>query len=221
MDPQILLEDILAEVDPNSPRVGTLTNKLLEEFQQGYPLDNLRLLLRSENERLVNTGIWIASELGEWGKPLLNDVSPLLKHPAKRVRYFAIDCILLWAAPPNRFELASVVALMDDSEAAVRMKAMDFLCRASKEQLLAGLAYLEDTEPESTHIRGLHWFLGSSRTNPKEVISALQSAESLCRKYGVVAATQMSKENMEPLLYASSMDDPDVKRFTERHAAIA
>ena len=55
MDPERLLEDILADPDPNSPTVGVLTNKLLREYHRGYPLENLKPLLQSENERLLMT----------------------------------------------------------------------------------------------------------------------------------------------------------------------
>jgi hypothetical protein len=221
MDPQKLMQEIMAQSDPNSSEVGDLTNELLREFQRGYSLENLRPLLHSENERLLNTGIWIASELGEKGKPLLSDVSPLLSHPARRVRYFAIDCILLWAGPSNGRELALAVTLMEDNDSAVRWKAIDFLSRASREQLRAALSHLEVTEPKSTSVAGLAWLLGPSGTNPKQVVSALQSPNDLLRKYGAVAAARMFKENREPFTYAQSIDDPEIRRFTERYAATA
>ena len=214
-EPERLLERILAEPDPNSRKVGVLTNRLLAEFHRGYPIENLRPLLRSKDERVINTGVWIASELGEKGKPLLSDVSPLLAHPLKKPRFFAIDCILLWAGPSNKSDVASVIALLDDAEAAVRWKAMDFLSRASREQLQAALSHLAVKEPQSRHVGGLQWLLGSDASNPKEVIAALQSKDSLIRKYGMVGAVRMSTGNTEPLFYASSVEDTDVKDFAD------
>src|SRR5882672_288042 len=73
--------------DPRSSLAGVLMNDLLAEFHRGYPLENLRFLLQNDNTELVKVGAWIASELGEKGKPLLNDVSPLLQHPKSRVRF--------------------------------------------------------------------------------------------------------------------------------------
>src|SRR6266568_4643449 len=193
MDPQKLLEGIMAEPDPNSDTVGFLANRLLDEYHKGFPLENLVPLLRSENERLLDTGIFIASELGEKGKPLLNDVSALLKHPAKKVRYLAIECVLLWAGPTNKLELASAVALLDDAEAAVRRNAMRFLTAASREQLEAALCHLEVTQPKSPHARGLQWLRSSDSSNAKEVMITLQSRDSIMRKYGAAAAARMAK----------------------------
>lgn len=213
---QALLRDIIADPDPNSSNVGDLTNRLLREFHRGYPLENLRPLLHSDNERLVNTGIWIASELGEKGHSLLNDVSALLKHPIKRVRYFALDCILLWAKGSNKSELASAVALLDDNESAVRWKAMDFLSHASDEQLRAALEYLNSAEPDSMHVSGLRWLLGSSGTDPNEAILMLHSQDRTLRKYGAISAARIARDNKEPLLRSLSINDRDIRQFAER-----
>lgn len=215
MNPQQLLDNILANPDQNSETVGTLINQLLDEYHRGYPLDNLRPLLRSEDERLVDTGIWIASELGKKGKPLLSDVVPLLRHPRKRVRFFAFDCILLWAGSANKSELASAVCALNDSESIVRRRAMWFLSRASHEQLEAALAYFEPAEPHSIHVPPLQWLLSHRAADPAEVIATLKSDNPLIRKYGAAAATRMAGYNRDPLLYASTLSDSDVKEFAD------
>ena len=201
--------------DPSCNQIDVLSNDLVKEFHRGYPLTNLRPLLRSPQAALVSAGVWIASELGEKGKPLLNDVSPLLRHPEKDVRFEAINCLLVWAAPSNPAELASVIKLVDDPERSVRWKAMDFLARASKEQLQAGLSDLQVSEPNSARVRGLQWLLSPEALDVEGVTTALQSSDAAFRKYGAVAARQLSKDNKAPLLYAASVADPDVKNFAE------
>jgi len=190
-------------------------NDLLEEFGRGYPLDNLRPLLLHNNSRVATTGAWIASELGAKGSVLLEDVSPLIGHPEKGVRFWAIDCVLLWAGPSDQAELASVIELLNDPEPGVRWKAMDFLSRATREQLEAALSSLEAREPNSMNVRGLRWLIGSHASDLQDVKTALQSQDGVLRKYGVVAARRMSKDNREPLLYAASLSDPDVKNFAD------
>lgn len=194
---------------------GALMNDLLTEFHRGYPLENLRPLLHAENQEVVTIGTWIASELGERGRPLLQDVSPLLRHPAKKVRFSAIDCILLWATPSNDRELASVISLLDDPEPGVRWKVMDFLFRATTEQLQSALDYFELAIPKSPHIRKLQWLLDPESIEPKKVITALQSQDALMRRYAVAAAARISSINRDPLLCASSNSDADVKNFAD------
>lgn len=201
--------------DPRSGQVDVLSNDLVKEFHRGYPLLNLRPLLLSPDAMLVSAGVWIASELGEKGKPLLNDVSALLRHPEKDVRFEAINCLLVWATPSNPSELASVITLIDDPERSVRWKVMDFLARASKEQLRAGLSALQITEPKSTRVGGLEWLLSPESLDPEGVMTALQSQDAVFRKYGAIAARRLSKFNKAPLLYAASVPDPDVKNFAD------
>jgi len=189
-------------------------NDLLTEFHRGYPLENLLFLLRNDNPELVKIGAWIASELGEKGKLLLDDVSPLLQHPESKVRFSAINSLLLWADPSKGAELASVVNLIEDPEPRVRWKVMDFLSRATTEQLSAALSYLEVTNPLSKNIRGLRLLLAGV-DNPKEATAALHDQDGLMRKYGVVLARRVAEINRDPLLYAASMDDPDVKDFAD------
>jgi len=213
VDPVRLLERIMAHPDPKSLKVGVLKNRLLREYHRGYPLENLLPLLQSDDERLVNTGMFISSELGMKGKPLLNDVFPHLKDTDKWVKHETLDCILMWAEPSNKLELGSGVGVLDDDEPANRWSAMNYLARLSQEQLQGALSYWEATDPGSVHSHGLRWLLSSDAANPERVIAALQDKHRLKRMYGVVAAARMSKGDREPLIYASKIDDPDVKNF--------
>ena len=62
---------------------GQLANRLLEQFQRGAPVDYLRPMLSSPDPKLASSAAWIASELGETGKPLLDAVVILVEHPDK------------------------------------------------------------------------------------------------------------------------------------------
>lgn len=208
-------EEIINQIndDPNHPDVGVLANDLLKEFSRGYPLEHLRPLLLNLNPDVAEIGMWVTSELGQGAKPLLSEVVALLKHPAKSVRYLAIDSVLSCTTELDKSEVAAVLPLLDDPEAAVRWKAMGFLSRASLEQLHGALDYFSTSEPDSVYINGLKWLLSEDAGNPEEIISILQKPDAILRKYGVVAAVRASRSNSQPLLYASSVDDPDVKRF--------
>lgn len=197
---------------PNDAIVGVLANELLREFHRGYPLEKLRPLLLSDDKDLVSIGIWILSEMGEQCKPLLGDALRLLSHPATRVRFWAVDC-LFWAPPGNGYAQASVVQLLDDPEIAVRWKVLDIMSRVSRQQLDAALAYLAAREPQSLNVSRLQWLLGPEASKPEEVIAALQSHDRLVRKYAVIAAARMRGQGTAPLIYASTIGDPEIKDF--------
>ena len=208
---QEIMDQIMNE--PDDSNIGVLANELSKEFSRGCSVDRLRPLLLSKNNNVAEIGIWVTSELGRGAAPLLDDVVTLLRHPGKNVRFFAIDSVLSCATEWNKLEVASVIPLLNDAEAAVRWKAMDFLSRASREQLQGALDYLNTTEPQSVHVHELEWLLGEGGSNPGEIMSFIQSQEALLRKYGVVAAARMSQRNSEPLSYAASTADPDIKQF--------
>lgn len=208
-------ENLLRQLteQPRSSQAGVMMNDLLSEFHGGYPLDNLRLLLHSENADVASVGAWIASELGSMGKPLLPDVLPLVRHPSKDVRFSIIDCILLWGT--NGTELSAAVRLTSDPESSVRWKAMDFLSLATRDQLKLALSHLEATEANSPHVRGLRWLISPKASDVEELKLALQDKDALFRKYAVVAAARIFRNNREPLFYAATMQDPDVQNFAK------
>jgi hypothetical protein len=190
-----------------------LANRLLEEFHRGAPVAYLRRLLLSDDPEIASSGAWIASELGEKGNSLLDTVVVLLEHPDKRVRFWIIDCLLLWAGASHQRELANTVRLIDDPEKAVRWKVMVFLSRASKNQLEAALAWLQRQAPESPNVGGLQWLVGPAGGDVESIESMLRNPEPLLRKYAAVAAARMAKHDRHPLAIAASSGDSEVAEF--------
>jgi len=212
------VEKIIEQIITN-PEVADdelLGDRLLQQFHRGAPLDYLRPLLQSPDERLASLGAWIASELGEKGKPLLGIVGSLLRYPAKQVRFWAIDCVLLWAGPSDGREISQAIRLIDDPEKAVRWKAMDFLFRASRGQLESALAFMGKEEPVSPNVLGLRWLLSNAGRDAETVEAELRSSSTQMRKYAAAAAVRISKENRHPLLVAASSDDLDIANLADR-----
>lgn len=199
--------------NPESVDDGQLANRLLEQFHGGASLEYLRPLLLSPDPRLASSAAWIASELGQKGKPLLNVVVNLLRHPDKRVRFWIIDCVLLWTTASDGQELSEVVRLIDDPEKAVRWKTMVVLSRASGPQLEAALTYLTQREPESENLVGLRWLLGVTAKDAEAVETMLRNTDPQMRKYAAVAAARIASENRRPLISATSMADSEVAEF--------
>lgn len=192
-----------------------LIYELLTQYQRGSPVESLQLLLSSSDERLVAEGAWIASELPEEGKPLLCEVSTLLGHSSKSVRFWALDCILLWASPLNGNELASAVALVDDNESAVRWKAMGFLSMASREQLQAALDKCGAmVDAMSLFVGELKWLLGSESKDSRHVSDEIKSVRPLRRRVAAAAAVRMARNGeLGSLNTAIYSNDPDIAQF--------
>jgi hypothetical protein len=204
-----LIEQLLAH--PNSSESAAY--ELLTEYQRGSPIESLRVLLSSQDDRLAGEGTWIASELPEAGNVLLRDLRRLLVHRSKEVRFWAIECVLLWAGPADGHELASAIALVDDSESAVRWRAMGFLSMASREQLDAALIHVKATNIESPYLNELDWLLSPDGSDSAQIIGGLRDLDPRHRKFAAAAAFRIAKNHSEPLRYGASIDDPEVAQF--------
>ena len=206
-----LIERIKA--DPENPRVGVLSNELLREFQLGYPIDELRLLLKSDDENLVEIAIWLVSKLGRESQPLLADVVHLLASPVKKIKFFALDS-LLWTRPEDGCNLAQAFELLDDPDSGVRWKTLDLLYRLSREQLEAVYTCSRPgTTLAAAHREGVRWLLSADSLSPDKISDAVVNSDPTVRKFGVVAAARLQKQNPQPLVSASTSADGDLRDF--------
>jgi hypothetical protein len=206
-----LIDHLLSH--PDSSESDGVAYELLKEYFRGSPIETLRILLSSPDDRLVGEATWIASELPETGKPLLKDVWGLLRHPSNKVRFWAILCIQLWADPSNGRELASALRLVDDTEKGVRWQAMGFLSMISRERLEAALAELRAEGADSPYVCELDWLLGPEGGDPAQIIAGLKAPDSRRRKFAAAAAFRITRTSSEPLRCAASADDPEVAQF--------
>jgi hypothetical protein len=186
---------------------------LLTEFFHGYPIERLRLLLRSQHEGAVKIGAWIASELGVQANPLVEEMAELLSHGSRYVRFFLLDSILSASTEQNGRSIAAAVKLIEDSDDAVRWKAMNFLARAKRSQLTAAQPYLTDT-----HAQLSAWLLETEQAlSTEEVIARLESPDSLSRLVAAAAAARLGSHNLSALRHAAQSSDPEVQSFALEH----
>jgi len=87
-------------------------------------------LLESQNDEILRTSIWIASELGQKSYPLLPFTNKLLTHHDAYIRYYALDCILastqcIYTNTNGLYEsiIKKIYACLSDPDENVREKA--------------------------------------------------------------------------------------------------
>lgn len=206
-------QEIIGQITAGSGDSGRLANELLREFQRGYAVEQLRPLLSSADNGVVEIAVWIAAELGARAEPLLDNLVALLEHPVREVRFDAIGAVTASAAGPDSYRAARVLSLLDDPEPAVRWKAMRFLSYAPPRQLQAVLDWLRVGEPSHPHVPRLRWLLSPGAGDPATVITPLSSPDANVRRYAAAAAVRLLVKDRTALEHAASSDDPEVKRF--------
>jgi hypothetical protein len=185
--------------------------ELLDAFHSGYPIERLRPLLQSDEEDAVDSGAWIASELGEKVTPLVNELSPLLNHPSRSVRIYILNAILNATMNAHGEIVAKAVMLIRDPDEAVRWKTLYFLARETKNELAIALPHLKG----QTIAALLAWLLdsGNTQTDMQEIITRLSDKDSLTRMFAVAAAARLGPHNLGPLEHAAASTDPEVSSF--------
>ena len=196
--------------------VGEVTNELLDEFFDGYPLDNLRLLLRSRDHTVVAAGAFIASELSFEALPLLDDIVDLLHHPYAPVRFGALDFLLGCVGSKDTESVLKALELLEDADSRVRFMAMNFASKLPEDVLRAVKDTASVQYPITSHAKGLELVLNSLDLHGTDAItSGLTDTDAVLRRYAAVAAIRLAHRDPTPLRKALNSEDATIKSLAE------
>ncbi|GGO77898.1 hypothetical protein [Nonomuraea cavernae] len=189
--------------------LGPAANDLLDEFFTGYSVENLGRLLHSGDDKAVQTGAWLLSELGDLAGPLMAEVPELLAHPLPRVRFYTIDAVLMNGDAQDGPIIAQTLTLTRDPDEAVRWKVLGFLATASTEQLSAGAACLEDVQLKEL----TEWLvrLETEEFDPRDVLVRLEGNDRVARLFAAAAAAG----DADLLAHAATVEDEEVRSFAQ------
>ncbi len=197
---------------------GGAANDLVGAFYAGSPVEHLRLLLESDDEHVLKTGVWIVSELGSRATPLLDTVAPLLNHPSDGVRYYALEAVGTNATAARDRVVASAVQCVRDPNAEVRGQALRCLSRMTDEQIDGCRVRIHD--PALRILLAWLFELDATESRAQDIVQRLDNADVLARRFAAVAARRLGLYDAAPLQRAASSLDPDVRQFAERELDI-
>jgi hypothetical protein len=210
-------DELLARVLSGDEWESGISNDLLNEFFRGYPIDNLVRLLRSDDERVVQSGAWIASELARESKPILKHLIPLFDSPNTRVRYYCVETVLTAATDEDGEVVGSAISRIADDERPVRRMTFELMTRADRSPLLAGVPYVKDSQIADL----LEWALEveSESRDDDEIAARLRESDGLGRLFAVVAAARVYRRNPHYLQLAASLDESDAQSLAASELA--
>lgn len=202
-------DELLARVLSGDERGSGVANDLLNEFFRGYPIGKLTTLLRSDNEQVLQSGAWIASELAREARPILGDLVTLFDSSDVRVKYYAIETVLTAATKHDGEVVARAVSLIGDPELPVRRMSFQLLTRADAAVLTASLPYLVDRQIAAL----LEWALEveSESRDSDEIASRLRESDTIGQLFAVIAAVRIYRRNPHYLQLAASLSEGDVQ----------
>lgn len=191
-----------------------VVSALLSELQSGFPIGELKKLLRADTDEAVQVGVWLASEMGEAANELLNDVVPLLSHQSEKVRFYAVD-FLGASVRRSNWEAASVVVRMvDDPAAAVRYVVTKFLFDVPEDVLRRTRDAAVKAPGSSAQARGLSLLIDAvDGCDTGRIQAALDDPDPITRRFAAAAAARLSSHDPTLLARAAIVEDPDVRKF--------
>lgn len=205
-------DDLLAQILGGDE---DLANELLNECWDGYPVERIRALLRSNVEGAVKAGVFIASELAKRSRPLLNDIEPLINHQDNWVRGDAIDTVNLAATVDHGEIVAHAIEQINDSRRGIRGRTFTLLAASTRERLEAALEFIQDTGAKEA----LRSALDEEVTvSSDEIRSRLADQSQLVRLFGLLGAARISNLRADDLLAAAETDDEEIRSFALREA---
>jgi hypothetical protein len=105
-------------------------NPVADFYRNGADLQTLIPILTHSNPRVVECGVWIASEVVDWnyGREIFNALVPLLDHPTSAVRFWAIASITCLLTPEDHAAIQSLFLKIVDPSLRVRLQALHYVC---------------------------------------------------------------------------------------------
>jgi hypothetical protein len=197
---------------------GQVSNDLIGEFYtNGYPVDKLVPLLRSENDEIVRTGAFLAEELGAKATPLLPELTRLLNHADAWVKSGVLTAVLASATNEDGEVVGGAVLLIADSGRSIRKMAFELMTRLARSPLGAGLPYIKDPEIAAL----LEWVLEveSESRDDDEIASRLRESDGLGRVFAVIAAARIYGRNPHYLQLAASLEESDAQSLAASELA--
>lgn len=190
--------------------------ELYGAFRRGFPIENLRPLLRSSEPETLGLGSYLVYELGGRARGVIDDIVPLLESEYPQVRSNAIIALMGCATRFEGTALGNVISLLDDPEPFVQRGAMRFVQNCEDSQLHAGVFHAARLNP-GTVFEDFPSFLGMKwpdhgNISAKSMAKLLSHESPIVKRFGVGLAARPRKVVDEGLLeIAYQYDDEECR----------
>jgi hypothetical protein len=191
---------------------------LLEEFWDGFPVENLRPLLRSDEYYVRRAALAIASELGEKACEVSSDVLPIFQSDQPDLIYDALSVAANCSQGESEM-LCELLLAMESPYVQVCSRAMEFVARlASKRRLGSFVAAMDAfiAAGKDLHVEGLSYLINVDKLPGDEVLELMEGDTLLLRQYGALVAWRRRDFLPELLEAAWRIDDEGVQDFLRR-----
>lgn len=196
--------------------IGEALYRALDRFRPpGAPVE-LRPLLQSDDPRLSDAGMWIASELGEKAAPLIDEIMPLLRDSRMSIRFDAINCLLCCHRHLADRHALLVAERLGDTELAVRVKAMQFFASVGASLVESVFQPLGGANAVGHKVNWLAFTAGQGPQFMARFRQEIEDATPTERIWATICAARQIHAEPGLLDIANEFQNADTKLFIER-----
>jgi HEAT repeat protein len=130
-----MITDEVLQASEDREHAGTRLNEIVDQFRRGRPIDEIMVLLDSDNVELVSIGAWILGELPLelYGDPsVISRLRQLTAHVEPMVRFHALGAVYPALDPGDPETGALIQRLLHDPNDGVRRAANAAASRTAK-----------------------------------------------------------------------------------------
>lgn len=167
-----------------------VANEILKSIQRDDSLEDLDAMLVHSNQRIVEAAVWILAELAQGGRSLLHRIRKLKDSDSMRVRFSAIDVVLLCATENDQDLIAWALDACKDREASVRWKAMVYMENVPESDLTSVLRWMNERTGWDEHKTGLKWLLSGPDTDFQDLAAPPSSNSPVLSSYAAATAAR-------------------------------
>ncbi len=182
MTPQKMLETLLS---PHYEGGGRLANDFADELGRTIPLENLRLLLLSDNAATRGTGAFISTIMGSDRNLnfMIETLAALLDDPCPQVRFDVIESIRYFAEEKDGHVLGRILLHLDDPDQLVRYGVMKAIQILEQEALLIAKDHAATLRPNSAFSEIAEMY-SYGEVSPRVLRDMLGHPDPVLRRFG-------------------------------------
>jgi hypothetical protein len=168
--------------------------ELYGAFRKGFPIENLRPMLRSSDPEILGFGSYLVYELGARARGVIDDIVPLLESEYPQVRSDAMIALMGCATRFEGTALGKIICLLDDPDPFVQRGAMRFVQNCEDSQLAAGVFHASRHNPGTVFedlppFLGMKW-PGHGNISVKGMAKLLSHESPVAKRFGVGLAAR-------------------------------
>ena len=190
---------------------------LLQEYFLGYPAETLLPLLGHSNYFVQKSAVWVTSELGRDGWPLLSGVLPMLDSDDRYLAYHAIEIVAACGVGEFAGFFSKVPTMMENQDEVLRITAMRLIGNTGAIKMDEILRQSTRAIWDERHFKFLKRLVNTVPAEREGIVEEmLGSSVPLERKYGAILARWTLSELPGLIFIALKNDDEDVRLYAER-----